>query len=303
MNAVVSPVSTTFTAMGTDITVRVEHREAGDLLVEARDLFENWEAVLSRFRPDSELSRLNARAGSAVPVSPLLLRVIVAALRAAWATKGLFDPALGRQLVAAGYAQSFERSSPSHFRIARARPGGAWRDIVIDVDAATVRVPVGAAVDLGGIAKGMAVDALIDLFAAAGVTRAMVNAGGDLRVITSGDTGWPVGLTDVRGAFLTLVDGALATSSTARRRWRLAGEDQHHLIDPRTGEPSRSAVWSASVAAATCMQAEVAAKTALILGPDAGAAFLEKAGLSAILSRIDKPPIPVGAWPEHRLAA
>ena len=303
MTAAIDTRSAIFHAMGTEITVRVGHPDADDLIAGAERLFADWEAALSRFRPESELCRMNARAGSPVRVGPLLLRVMTEALRAAWATRGVFDPTLGRQLVAAGYAQSFDLPSSTRFRIARVRPGGAWRDLAVDADASVVTVPAGAAVDLGGIAKGMAVDAVIERLAEAGVTRALVNAGGDMRVITSGGAGWPVGLTDVRDASVTLVDGALATSSTARRRWRLAWEDQHHLIDPRTGEPSRSSVWSVSVAAPTCVQAEVAAKTALILGPEAGVAFLRKAGLSAVLSREDEPSISVGAWPQDAVAA
>ena len=293
---------TTFRAMGTEIAVRVGHETPAALVAEVRDLFEHWEAVLSRFLPDSELSRINAAAGTTVRVSPLVHRVICEALRAARATDGVFDPALGKQLVAAGYAQSFDLPSTTQFRVSSPRPGGAWRDIEVDDAAQTIRVPRGVALDFGGIAKGMAVDAAIAVLSAGGATSALVNAGGDMRAITAGEAGWPVGLTDAPGQFLMLVDGAVATSSTARRRWRVGSEDQHHLLDPRTGGPSRSGVWSVSVAAASCAHAEVAAKTALILGPVGGARFLERLGFAGLMSGTDGTTIRIGQWPSQEIA-
>lgn len=293
----------TFRAMGTEVTVRVEHAAAPDLVAEVRDLFEAWERTLSRFRPDSELSRLNALAGRPVRVGPLLIRVVQAAIAAARATDGVFDPTLGRQLIAAGYAQSFDISSDARFRLSPARPGGDWRELAVDRERSLVTVPRGVTVDLGGIAKGMAVDSAVSLLERAGASNGLVNAGGDMRAFTSGGPGWPVGLSDVAGQFLMLSAGAVATSSTARRRWRLGSEDQHHLIDPRTGAPSTSRIWSASVAAPSCEHAEVAAKAALILGPARGAAFLARLGYSAILSHTDGSTVRVGDWPSQEMAA
>ena len=303
MSGAVAREGRTFRAMGTQITVRVDHPDADALTDRVRALFEEREATLSRFRPESELSRLNQRTGRPVAVGPLLLRTLTAAVAAARATGGAFDPTLGRQLVAAGYAQSFDLPTTSRVRIARGRPGGGWRDLTIDEASSRVTVPDHVRVDLGGIAKGMAVDAAIAELGAAGVRRALVNAGGDLRVLNAGGAPWPVGLSDVRGEFLRLTDGALATSSTMRRRWRLGHEDQHHLIDPRTGAPSRSGVWSVSVAAPTCEHAEVAAKAALVLGPVAGAAFLDRLGYGAVLSVTDGEPVRVGDWPRPETAA
>lgn len=299
----VTATGTTFRAMGTEIAVRVEHETPWDLVGEVRALFDHWEAVLSRFIPDSELSRVNAAAGATVRVSPLFHRVLTQALHAARSTGGVFDPTLGRQLVAAGYSQSFDVPSTAQFRLSAPRPGGAWRDIEIDDAAKTISIPRSVALDFGGIAKGMAVDAAIAIASAAGATNALVNAGGDMRAITAVGDGWPVGLTDVPGQFLTLSGGAVATSSTARRRWRIGSEDQHHLIDPRHGGPSRSGIWSVSVAATSCAQAEVAAKTALILGPREGPRFLDRVGLAAILSQADGTTIRTGHWPSQEIAA
>lgn len=285
-----------FRAMGTAVSVLVDGRRSG-AVAGVRTLFETWEATLSRFQPASELCRLNAAAGRPTEVGELLYTVADSALAAARATGGAFDPTLGTQLVAAGYAESFDIPSTARFRLTPPRPGGAWRHIVLDPAARTICLPSGAALDLGGIAKGMAVDAAVALLRAGGVVNALVNAGGDMRMIDGPDAWWPVGLTDVPEEFVTLRGGALATSSTSRRRWRLGGQNLHHLIDPRTGAPSASGVWSASVAAPTCAQAEVAAKTALILGPTAGARFLTDHGYAGILSRVRDTPVRVGAWP------
>lgn len=292
-----------FAAMGTTVTVRLDHPDADALTAQVGEMFQQWEATLSRFRPESELSGLNARAGSPTRVSPLLGRVLGAALCAARATGGVFDPTLGRQMVSAGYATSITIPSGAGLRRAPARPGGGWRDIVLDHSASTARIPEGVAVDLGGIAKGMAVDAAVTLLTAAGVRHALVDAGGDMRVVGLHGAGWPVGLTDVPGQFLTLRDGALATSSTARRRWKVAGVEHHHLIDPRSGAPARSGAWSVSVAGRTCEHAEVAAKCALILGPVDGAVFLARHGLAGVISPTTGEPIMVGKWPSHQAVA
>src|SRR5207248_6614299 len=142
----------------------------------------DWERRLSRFRPDSELARLNAADGRPVAAGPLLLGVLREALRAAAATDGQYDPCLGRQLADAGYARSFaERATWDPPAASSRRAGGAWRDVEVDARG-RVRLPRGAQLDLGGIAKGMAVDAALDLLAAAGIPAALVSAGGDLAV-------------------------------------------------------------------------------------------------------------------------
>jgi thiamine biosynthesis lipoprotein len=156
-----------------------------------------------------------------------------------------------------------------------------------------VTLPAGVGVDLGGIGKGMAVDAAVERLRAAGVAVAMVNAGGDLRVLGSppGAGAWPVAIDGPSGAVtVPLARGALATSGIGRRRWRQGGVERHHLLDPRTGQPAWTGLWSVTVAAATCARAEVAAKTAFILGARAGAGFLAGKGLAGLLATES------GAW-------
>lgn len=168
--------------MGTTVSVVTEAtavEQAGD---EVRRLFAEWERRLSRFRPDSELSLLNADAGRPVVVSHLLFEVLEAALRAARATAGLYDPTLLRALERLGYDRSFEQvgvdvpAAPGPVP-----PGGGWRRVELDPKGRTVTLPPGVGVDLGGSAKGMAVDAAVERLRTLGIGAAMVSAGGPAR--------------------------------------------------------------------------------------------------------------------------
>jgi thiamine biosynthesis lipoprotein len=293
-----------FAAMGTHVAVHIRDGISAGAMIEVRDLFERWERTLSRFRGDSDVSRLNRAGGAPLRVDRLTRQVVAASLRAAQATNGVFDPTLGRQLAAHGYEQSFElpRSggTTSGFRV---EPGGGWRSVRIDPIAGTVTVPAPVALDLGGIAKGMAVDAAVRLLERRGARAALVNAGGDLRVAGEGATAWRVALEDAPGEEVTIARGAIATSSTARRRWQQGDAERHHLIDPATGAPSHSGSRSVSVFAATCAQAEVAAKTALLLGPEEGAVFLAARRLPGVTVGEDGEVTYAGAWPRRSVAA
>ena len=287
-----------FPAMATEVTLLVPEASAADALLLTGELFATWETTLTRFRPGSELSRLNAAAGRPVPVGSLLFEVVQAALDAARATRGLFDPTILRGLERLGYDRTFAEVAPDAPATgAPAGTGAAWRGVRLDRDARTITLPAGTGIDLGGIAKGMAVDAAVARLATAGISPLMVDAGGDLRVLGSppGGLGWPV---DAAGrGTVTLTAGALATSGIARRQWVRGGRRAHHLLDPRTGAPATTGLWSVTVAAGTCAQAEVAAKTAFLLGPAPGVAFLEAKGLAGLLVPETGRAIAAGAWP------
>jgi FAD:protein FMN transferase len=271
--------------MGTTVrTIVPEQRPDAAEVVES--VVGDWERALSRFRPDSELSRLNACAGRAVSVSPMLFEVTKQALAAARSTGGIFDPSLLRQLLLTGYRTTFEEIPDTAPALTIAPPpGGGWRRVRLDVGARTIRLPIDVELDFGGIAKGMAVDAALLALRDFGVPTALVSAGGDLAVLGTprNAEGWAVELEAGDDWFpITLHRGAAATSSVTRRRWRQGDEERHHLLDPRTGLPSHSALRSVSAVAADCRQAEVAAKVALILGPEAGRRFIEQRGMSAL---------------------
>src|SRR5690348_6810253 len=148
-----------FAAMGTTVTVLVPAEHGPRAFEMVRALFDEWERALSRFLPESELSRLNARAGTAVEVSPLLWDVLTTALEAARATNGRYDPTLLRQMLWIGYDRTFvdiDRTGHGTApRVGQARMGGDWRLIQLDLAHRRVTLPAGAGLDFGGIAKGM----------------------------------------------------------------------------------------------------------------------------------------------------
>lgn len=263
--------------------------EVNGVLAQAAHRFEEVEAELSRFRSSSGLSRLNAAAGHGPqPVSPLLWTVLTHTLDAARRTRGMFDPTLLDQLRAAGYDRSFELlvGDTRNARTPGKSPWG-WHCIHLDEASGLVELPAGYGIDLGGIAKGWAVDRVAVSLAKHGPV--LVDAGGDIRTIGApGGEPWPVAVQDPFDeardcAVLALADGAVATSSIGRRRWQSGGQIMHHLIDPRTGQPSDSDLHTVTVLAPTAEEAEVAAKTVLMLGTQAGSDWLAQQDLHGLL--------------------
>jgi FAD:protein FMN transferase len=248
-------------------------------------LFETVEAALSRFRPTSDLERLNGSPAGAVIVSPLLAGAIDDALRAAAATGGLCDPTIAAALGAAGYDRSFEQIEPR--RPAEAgHPAGRWREIRLS--GLLVQRPPGLRLDLNGVVKGRAVDDALALVEGPG----FVSAGGDLATRGELVVALPGGDT------VTLLAGALATSGITSRSWQRAdGGSAHHLIDPGTGAPSTSPWECVTVCASNCLAADVAAKTAFLLGDD-GPAWLERRGLAGRFLTRDGETVLVAGWPE-----
>ena len=235
----------------------------------------------SRFRVDSEIARVNASAGRAVRVSPLLGEALALALRAARLTDGDVDPTIGQALMLAGYDRDWPllehapADSPAQEPSPRKRPSAptivaravcGWRSVTFDGAGRTVRIPAGFAIDLGATAKAWAADRAAQAAARAAHCGALVAIGGD--IATNGLApahGWAVHVTDdhradhhAPGQTVTIQSGGLATSSTAVRRWRHAGRTMHHIIDPATGAPARSAWRTVSVAAASCADANIA---------------------------------------------
>jgi len=239
------------------VTVVVGGATAGELAA-VRALFEEWDGVFSRFRAGSELNRVNENASPVVPVSPLFARVTREALKAARATAGLVDPTLGVAVEAAGYDRDFARVADDP------RPPAATARGCSETVAVAGRMlmrPPGVKLDLNGVAKAMAVDAALRLIRGNG----FVAAGGDIAT-----RGGVVAALPSRGS-VTLAAGGMATSGTTKRRWRRAGDVQHHLVDPRTGRSSSSRWLEVTVAAGSCLAADIAAKAAFLLsyaGPD-----------------------------------
>jgi len=288
-----------FRSMGTNITVLTPRDDARADASAIETLFAEWDRQLSRFRPDSDLARLNAAAGAPHRVGDLLLHATTTAIAAAAATDGLFDPLLGRRMEGLGYDMTFDALPPDAMGgpLHAWRPD-EWRRIAVDQEHRMVTLPAGGGLDLGGIAKGMAVDAALARLVDCGLSFAAVNAGGDLAVHGEppDERGWEIAIEGCVPRQVSLRSGALATSSVERRRWQINGRPRHHLLDPRTGMPATTGVRSVSVGAATCQQAEVAAKAALLLGPAAGSEFLLWRGMSGLLVTDAGDALRIGAW-------
>ncbi len=289
-----------FDQLGTHVRVLVgrrddaPHQAAVDALrVQAR--LRALHAALTRFDPGSELSCLNARAGEAVVVSPLLLRAVLAALEAARLSDGLVDPTLLGDLERAGYVASRTGETPAPLaqaiatapprRPAAPRRASEWTRIVVDERRGTVRLPRGVRIDLGGSAKGMAVDLAARMLASAPTF--VVDAGGDLRA--GGTHAAPRSVAvehPLHGGDahrFELTTGAVATSGLRTRVWRRGSGFAHHLIDPATGGPAWTGVVQATALAPTALEAEVLAKTALLRGPEQGRAVLARRGGALVL--------------------
>ena len=238
-----------FRAMGTDVVAM------GDDVSGVERFFAEAEAVLSRFDVSSELTALNDAAAPEVDVSDELAACLGAAHNLRARTAGLIDPAVGGAVIDWGYDRTFseveDRGRPSPIRDL-----GAW-----SIEGNRVRRAPGTRLDLGGIAKGWTADRAVEL-GLAGV----VSAGGDVRSNLPDTT---VAIADPWGAVTARVRlgrGGLATSSSTRRRWKVGGVDAHHIIDPRRLEPAVSPIFSASVIAATAVEAEAGAKAVLLHG-------------------------------------
>jgi thiamine biosynthesis lipoprotein len=290
--------------MNTDVQLFASDLGALPALRDAEQRVHAFEARFSRFRPDSELSRLNAASGETVPVSGEMLALLMRASEMHLRSGGAFDPSILPDLERVGYDGSFE-GVPREMRApAFSAPRGSvtFASVVIDPVSRTVRAPAGTRIDVGGIGKGYIVDELAaGLKAVGGV---LVDAGGDVYAAGNGPDGdgWVVAVSDPIDPdreidVVTLHDEAVATSTVLLRRWRRNGQWHNHLIDPRTREPVNNGVVSVSVMAQTATEADAFAKTALLLGLDEGTRFLERERLHGLFVMADGARAATAAWP------
>jgi FAD:protein FMN transferase len=259
----------------------------------------------SRFRADSELSVLNdlARKRPEVRVSPWLADALAAAIAAAHETGGLVDPTIGQCLVDLGYDRSFELLRPDQPIAVRATHVPAWERLA--VRGPWARVPAGVRLDLGATAKALCADRAARRASAVTGRGVLVSLGGDLALAgPSADGGWAVHVTDQataspaggQGQTVAIRSGGLATSGTTARRWAQAGRVRHHLVDPRTARPATEVWRTVSVAAASCVEANVASTAAVILGHEA-LAWLSSRDVHARLVTANGEVVLVGDWP------
>ncbi|HEV3097945.1 MAG TPA: FAD:protein FMN transferase [Candidatus Dormibacteraeota bacterium] len=230
------------------------------------------EARFTRFLPDSELAHLNAGDGRYLPVSPEMFAMLEAALWAFEESEGLVNAAVLPAMVSAGYDRPFRLGLTEPASTAPVQLPPLPQVLILDAATRSAALAPGAALDLGGIAKGALADLLIEELG----DNAVCNLGGDVRIRGAGPErdGWHIGLCDHSAVALT--EGAVCTSGTTRRRW---GQSSHHLIDPRTGLPARTDLAEVSVVTDSALRGEVYAKCAMLLGSAAGLAFLEVRGV------------------------
>lgn len=262
----------------------------------------------SRFRPDSELALLNRGHGCPTRASEVFLEAIEVALHAARATNGAVDPTVGGALGAIGYDCDFAAISekqPKHRPVPATRVG-RWREIRVDRRARTVQVPSGVELDLGATAKALAADRAARRAQDAIGGGVLVNLGGDLSIAGPGPPGgWLIQVSDdhavassTDGQTVRVAEGGLATSSTTVRRWATTDGPRHHIVDPASGD-SVAEVWrTVSVAAGSCVHANVATTAAIIRGETAPD-WLHGLGLPSRLVARDGRVIRIGGWPEE----
>jgi thiamine biosynthesis lipoprotein len=266
------PVSSEFPLWGGRAVVAVTDARVLDRAVAiVQRLVERVDSACSSFRDDSELAALNRADGQEMRVSPLLYEYLTAGLRAAHATGGDVDPTVGEALLALGFHPG---SSAQRFEL-RTVPG--YETITMDPAGPTVRPGRGVRIDLGATAKALAADQAAAAAHQATGAGVLVGLGGDLAIAGEpAEGGWRIRVTDdhrgphtAAGQYISLSEGGLATSSTTVRNHRQGAETVHHVIDPKTARPARVRFRTVSVAAASCLDANIASTAAIVRGEPA----------------------------------
>jgi thiamine biosynthesis lipoprotein len=306
-------------ALGTSVhVVATDADELGRATTAVREVLEDVDTAYSRFREDSELSRLNASPGRTVRVSPLLATAIDAAQRAARLTDGAVDPTIGHAIRVAGYDDDFsrvaardphpalpQRGTETELKL-RAWHVPGWQAIRFDRRSRTILLPPGVELDLGSTGKALAADlAARAALAAAGAGGVLVSLGGDIATAgTPPSGGWRIHLAedsrekpDGDGEVICLPAGGVATSSTTVRRWTRGAVVLHHIIDPQTSLPTTGPFRTVTVAAATCLDANIASTAAIVRGATA-IDWLMSCGLPARLVENDGTIHYIGRWPD-----
>ena len=271
------------------------------------------DVTCSRFRADSDLSRVNRSPGCWVDVDPLLVAAVDVACKAAAVSGGLVHPLLGRALVQLGYDRDFRLLRPVAPATGRGTdddvpdaPGiDAWRGIGLDPGGA-LRLPAGTALDLGSVGKAWAADLVA---AAIGVELgepALVSLGGDVRIAAADGEPWEVAISGHPAGpaeeVVRLTEGGLATSSTRVRRWSHRGVTRHHVLDPRTGRPAAEVWRTVTATGPSCVAANTASTAAVVLGPDAPD-WLDERRVAARLVPTRGAAVTTHGWPTGRKAS
>lgn len=288
----------TFDAMGSHVRFLIGEpgpgmAPAAEAAERARRFIAEFDATLSRFKPGSELSALNADPRETVPASELMRAAVRAGIAAAERSGGLVDPTLAGEIESAGYAVSRAgvegaplaealAAAPPR-RPARPRPDERWRQVAVDDEAGTISRPPGLRLDTGGAGKGLAADLVAAQLR--GYPRFIVDCGGDIRIggadalVNPYEVFVEHPLTGERAHVLRLSTGGVATSGLNVRIWRDAeGRFAHHLLDPASGEPAWTGLVGVTALGDSAVEAETLSKAALLSGPERGREVLAEHG-------------------------
>jgi FAD:protein FMN transferase len=281
--------------MGTRIEVEAWHEDADRAAAALAAVIAEMhrvDALMSHYKPESELSRINAQAAEGpVKVQPELAALVARSLEVSALSEGAFDITYA----SVGYLYDYRtQQRPSAGEITAGLPAVSWRHVEVDLAASTVRYArAGVRIDLGGIAKGYAVDRGIHILEQHGIRHGTVTAGGDSRIL--GDRRgrpWLVGIRhpDDRArviARIPLVDAALSTSGDYERYFDEDGTRYHHIINPATGR-SAGALRSVTIIGANATLTDGLSTSVFVLGPERGMALVERLGdVDAVLVTSD----------------
>ncbi len=275
-----------FPSMSTVVQISIGHELFANDLMPIYKLFNLIEDTCSRFRANSELSRLNQQIDKEVIVSSEMFSILTDAFRFYKESEGIFNPGVLSTLENHGYAKSIEMIKGKEIALASPSPTVPVHSHPFLLDEQKQAVTLFTKIDLGGIAKGWVIDHAAQLLEKEGY--GFINVGGDMRIFGTLPRHLNIGIespfaeTEMISS-IQVQKGALATSTTMKRKWLINGEWTHHLIDPRTGEPSESKIVSATVTAPTALEADVWAKTVLLLGEKVGQEWINRNGVQAVV--------------------
>jgi thiamine biosynthesis lipoprotein len=277
--------------MGTSIRVELwsEDRVAGEAAISAvMNEMHRIDCAMSPFKPESELSRINRDAATTpVSVSEEMVKLLARSIDFSVLSGGAFDITYA----SAGHLYDYRQHvKPSDEALERACAAVGYQNLILDLQARTVRFARdGVRIDLGGFAKGHAVDNAAEILKRRGIRHAIVSAGGDSRVV--GDRlgrPWTIGVRDPRRpgevvALLPLEDVAISTSGDYERFFETGGVRCHHVLDPRTGR-SPISVRSVTILAADGLTTEGLSKSVFVMGLERGMRLIESLeGVDAVV--------------------
>lgn len=275
-----------FNSMSTFVNISINRELFANDLMPVYKWFQAIEDTCSRFREDSELSKLNKQIGKEVEVSRNMLIILKEAERFYKETDGMFNPGILSAIENSGYSQSIEHIRGQQVELSPPLAAAAIKLPAYSLNEDHQSVLLTSRIDLGGIAKGWVIDRAAEELEKLGF--GFINVGGDIRIFGKLPRPLNVGIespfdSSSMISSIHVETGALATSTSMKRRWLVQEKWNHHLIDPKTGKPSKSKIVSATVTAPTAVEADVWAKTILLIGEEKAKELLNKKGTKAVL--------------------